>query len=577
MDRRVLIGGAAVGLGAVLWFALTRGTEGGNEIEYRYAAVERGEILLSTSSTGVLVPLTVVDLKSRAGGEVQRLFVEEGSEVRRGDLIALIDPRDTRNSLLQAQSDLSSATARVSQAQTNAELEARQSENSVRDAELRVRQAEIALSRAREENRAQPELTEASVRNAEASLAAAQEGLSRLTSVEFPQRRREAETSLERTTVDEATARAEFDRQTALLERGFVARSSVEQAQRAYESARTSRAVAAQRMETLEAGFATERREQEARVRQAEAALRSARANTNQVVIAEQNLRDAQRALEQSRVSLRAAEDNRLQVRSRRLDVDTARASAVRSRVAVENSQLQLGFTRVEAPRDGVVTVKYLEEGTIVPPGTSLFAQGTSIVQLADVSQMFVECLVDEADIASVREGQDVRIVVEAYPGERFRGVVRKVFPAATSNNNLVTVRVRVEIMDVNKLDRKRTPLRPAMNATCEFVQFVVPEALILPQPALKEEGGETFVLVKGSDPQRPERRAVKVGRRGNEGIEVLEGLKEGEEVVVAEIDLAAMRERMERMQQTEQGGGFGSQQRGGPSQSRRSGGGGGR
>jgi hypothetical protein len=84
-------------------------------------------------------------------------------------------------------------------------------------------------------------------------------------------------------------------------------------------------------------------------------------------------------------------------------------------------------------------------------------------------------------------------------------------------------------------------------------------------------------VEVKTSDPKKPVQREVKTGASGNETIEILEGLKEGEEVVVAKIDLAAMRERQEKMKQVEQGGGFGSMNRGGPSQSRASGGGGGR
>ena len=111
------------------------------------------------------------------------------------------------------------------------------------------------------------------------------------------------------------------------------------------------------------------------------------------------------------------------------------------------------------------------------------------------------------------------------------------------------------------------------MNATCEFVQLDKPDVLTVPQPAVIREDGNTYVRVKTSDPKKPEKREVKLGAVGNESIEILEGLKEGEEVVVAEVDLRAMRDRQAKMQQQQQGGGgLGSLNKGGPSTSRASG-----
>ena len=99
--------------------------------------------------------------------------------------------------------------------------------------------------------------------------------------------------------------------------------------------------------------------------------------------------------------------------------------------------------------------------------------------------------------------------------------------------------------------------LKPGMSATCEFIQIEIKDVLLVPQQAIQREEGKTYVRVKSSDPMKPERREVKLGELGNDGYQVLEGLKEGEEVVIAEINLQQLRERQQRIEQQQQGGGF--------------------
>ena len=557
MNSKVYVGIGAVVLGGIAWFMLTQGTQGGQEVEYRYAPVERGELVLSRSSTGVLVPLTTVDVKSKAGGIVMRLAVEEGTRVVEGDLVAEIDPRDTQALYEQAQADANAAEARVDSAENALVQAERDAANAVKDAELRVRQSQIALARAEQEYETQPELVKASISSARASLRAEVQALNQLRNVEVPQRRRDAETAVRSAETNMLTAEAELERQQELYELGFGAKAPVEQAEASLESARAQYEVAQERMRTLEDDIEGDILASEARVEQAEASLNQAEANSYQVVLAEQDVEAAEKALELANVALTNAKNQELTVRARNIDIRSARANAVRSKVSERNAREQLDFTQVTAPREGVVTLKYLEEGTIIPAGTSTFAEGTSIVQIADTTRMFVECSVDETDIAAVVVDQDVRIVVEAYPGKFFKGKVRKVFPAAESDNSITAVRVRIEVLDLDQIDQDETPLRPGMNADCEFIEFLEPEALLLPQQALKNEDGMTFVLVKTDDPINPEIREVEVGRTGNERVEILSGLEEGEEVVIAEINLAELRERLERIKAAEEGGGL--------------------
>lgn len=602
-----IYGGAALVVAFVLYRLMFAGTQGGAEVEFRYEPVQVGELVLSTSSVGTLVPLTTVDVRSRAGGEVVQLVVDEGSRVRAGDLIALIDPRDNQASFDQASADVESADARVQQAVTNAELQERNSQTSVRNAEVALELAQIRLARAEKDAETQPVLSRAELAGAQAALQAQERALDKLQQVDIPQRRRDAQLAADRASADLAAAQAEMERQRRLFERGYTSKANLDRAVSALAAARQSTGVAQQRLDTLEDDFAADLASQQARVSQARAALDQAQANQARIVISQKALEEARKAVTQAEIDLSQTKNERLTIQTRRLDATAAKSSAVRSRVARANALVQLESTRVVAPRDGVVTTKYIEQGTVIPPGTSVFAQGTSIVQIADTTRMFVECQVDEADIANVRVGQQTRIVVEAYPGRVLRGVVESIAPSATNNGGINTVKVRVAVGEEQPsgppgpgvgapggprstppmgtgpgmggpggmMGLRRAPttdpidLRPGMGANVEFLLLERSNVLVLPQVALRRDGDTTYVLVKSADPLKPERRVVEVGASGNTGIEILEGLEEGEEVVVAEIDLRALRERQEKMLQLEQGGGFGAAQQKGPSRPR--------
>ncbi|MBL8064474.1 MAG: HlyD family efflux transporter periplasmic adaptor subunit [Chthonomonadaceae bacterium] len=591
--------GGVVLVGAALW-VVSNGAQAVSDIEYRYAPVSKSDLMLSTSSTGVLVPLTKVDVKSKAGGKVVKLFVEEGTPVVAGQTIALIDPEDTRAIYQQAEADVSSANARVSQARINATIEQGNSVDRVKGAEIALYLARTRLAKVEQTSRVQPVLVSADIKSAQASLDTAREALRSLEQTTVPQTRRDAKGQYDRSKSDWETNLAELERQQNLLAEGYVSKSAVEKQKSALVTAETAYRLAEQRLKTIETQIDSDLKTARARVRQAEQSLIQAQANENRIPISRHELEEARNNVRTAEVNLSEARTARLNVNLRRSDIATAAAGSVRSQVAMKNAKIQLDSTTVVAPRDGIVTMKYLEEGTIIPPGTSTFAQGTSLVQIADTTTMFIECSVDEADIGSVNLGQQVRIVVEAYPGTTYKGSVKKIFPAAETANSLTIVKVRVQIEgketsesnpgakssrqgivagakgERNGTGQKRseTVLRPGMNATCEFIQFSKKDVLVAPQQAIKREGGKTTVRVKSADPKKPTVREVKVGVSGNDGIEILEGLKEGEEVVIAEIDLKAMRDRQAKMDQVQQGGGLGSMNRGGPSQSRASSGG---
>ncbi|MBN9502887.1 MAG: hypothetical protein BGO01_20315 [Armatimonadetes bacterium 55-13] len=537
---------------ALGYWWVNRGKDDGGDIEYRYAKVERGEIVRSISATGQLVASTTVDIKSKAGGKVVRLAVDEGTFVKKGDLIAEIDPSDTQATYDQASADLTSAQARASQAEANYELQVANSQTSIADAKAALETARVRLAKAKLEAQRQPALTQAAIKTAQAGYDSAVEAKRKLEVVTIPQRRRDAQGTFDRTKADLDVAQAEYDRQKRLLDKGFTTKATLEKAVATLQSARSAFDLAQQELSTLDKDIKVEQATAVADVSRAKAALDQAKANASEIDLSKKSVVEAEKAVKSAEISLQKAQDDAITNRIRNDEVKAAKASTVRSRVSVENAKVQLDSTTVLAPRDGVVTTKYLEEGTIIPPGTSTFAQGTSIVQLSDVTTMYVECAVVEADISQVKVGQQVRIVTEAFRASPAKGIVTRVNPAATTENNITAVKVRIKVVDQGK-DR----LLPGMTATCEFITLSKPNVLVVPSQAVERDGGKNYVQIKSTDPKKPRRVEVKVGETGNEGTEIVDGLKEGDEVVTATIDLAQLRETQQKMEAAAEGGGL--------------------
>jgi HlyD family secretion protein len=506
----------------------------------------------STTANGLVEALTKVDVKSRAGGEIVELLVEEGDFVRPGDLIAVIDRRDNEANRDRAAAQRDADLARARSAEVTVALEERANNTELAAAENDLRAARIRLERAEIQARTQPAISDAAVNSARANLRAAEEDLQRFDSVEAPLIRRETQGEVERTRTALEVARRNVDRQRELVEKGFAAASALDQAEAQLAAANTSFQIAQQRLSTLDREIQSQRQSRQLAVDRARTALDEALANTASVSVQQKNLEEARTSLRQAEVAVQRARDNQRRIQQQKLNADASRATVRQSEVQLRNAQLQLDQTRVVAPRAGVVTAKYLEEGSIIPAATSAFAEGTSIVQLSDVNELFIVCPVDENDVSGVKVGQQVRIIIEAFPRARVKGVVERISPAANTVNNITTIPVRVRITEEDKAQ-----IKPGMTATCEFITLKRENVLYVPSQAVRTEDGKTYVLVKTGETTPPAIRFVEVGARGNDSTEILSGLQEGEEVVVAEINLAELRQTQQRMMEAQQGGGL--------------------
>ncbi|NLE64307.1 MAG: HlyD family efflux transporter periplasmic adaptor subunit [Elusimicrobia bacterium] len=173
-------------------------------------------------------------------------------------------------------------------------------------------------------------------------------------------------------------------------------------------------------------------------------------------------------------------------------------------------------MTPLIAPIEGEVIVQTIKPGKNVT---------TSDVVLVLSDRLIVKAQVDETDIGKVQLGQKVRISLDAYPQIQVSGSVDHIYYESTVVNNVTTYDVDIvpdEIPDV---------FRSGMSATVSIVRESVEKALLLPRDAVRQENGQSSVLVETDG--KPERRGVVTGLSDEKNVQITEGLTTDDRVVI--------------------------------------------
>ena len=170
------------------------------------------------------------------------------------------------------------------------------------------------------------------------------------------------------------------------------------------------------------------------------------------------------------------------------------------------------------SPVSGIVTEKKALQGMRFMPGEALY-------QVADLSAVWVVADVFEQDIGQVRTGAKAKVRINAYPDKTFEGTISYVYPTLKAETR--TIPVRIDLPNPNN------QLKPGMFAQLELPTAAKGAVVTVPNSAVIDSGTRQIVLVQARE-GRLEPRDVKLGARSDERIEVLDGVREGEQVVVA-------------------------------------------
>ncbi|MCC7494048.1 MAG: efflux RND transporter periplasmic adaptor subunit [Fimbriimonadaceae bacterium] len=346
------------------------------------------------------------------------------------------------------------------------------------------------------------------------------------------QRARSSEREAGTAGYDVTAAQATLAQADADLEAAKAQAKQVDLRQQELAAARSALARAESSTRAAQARTATgdlrQRDEEEAAAarEQARAARSQAEANRRQVALRQDDVEAARAQLKQAEAALLQAAVLPLQVAERRSAVRGSQAAIARRSAELRNAQEQYADTIIRAPRNGVVIERFVEEGTIITSGRSSISEGTKIVTLADVTQLYCLAEVDESDVADVATGQAAELTVEAFPEAKFAATVRKVYPQGKVESDVTLFTVELAVAP------SKTLLRPGMTAEIEILTAVRKDVLLVPAEAVKE-GPKGFVVevMRGETPTEVE---VKTGIQSTDQIEVTDGLSEADEVVIA-------------------------------------------
>jgi HlyD family secretion protein len=467
--RRRLWALAAVGL---LLLALSLGS--GSSAALRNAALHEarpGPVTIRLSERGELRALDSVTISSEADIPIIHL-VPEGTQAKKGDLLVRFDPGKYEVALDEAKS-------------------ARQV-------------AEADLRRAGQEADAQREKLLAEIARYESEAQVAQLDLDELKKKPLPEDRTRAHLELDRARVAARQAQARLKVLPRLVDKGFVTKETMEEAELKAIASRADLQAAEVQYAKVEAG-----------------------ATPVELEKATMRLEQAKFALEKARSGMES------QVQSYGAIVERERANVLRSQNLIEKAEVKLKRTELYAPRDGlVVYARGNGTGEQVALGMIPF-EGQALLYLPDLAAMAVDTEVNEIDIGKVQIGGPAEVQLEAYPGTSFRAKVLKIGSLAKRKQGGAGSASGVKVFEVTaQIESQDARLKPGLSATVDIIVDRQESAIAVPLSAIVARGQDHLVLV--SDDGTIEERKVVLGMSNEHQVVVKEGLNAGERVVVA-------------------------------------------
>jgi membrane fusion protein (multidrug efflux system) len=351
-------------------------------------------------------------ISARVGGTVIEVNVDDNQFVKAGTVLLRIDPKDYQVALDKAQADANAAGATAQAAQIGVPIVTTTSESRLNTADAGVGAARAGVRAARGE----VDVARAQFNSAQARL-------------------RESE------------ARSQLARQNLARMKQLIARDEISQQQ--YDGAVSDSQAAAAAVDSARA-----------QVAQAE----------QQVPVAESHVAQAEAALVQAEAAASSARTRPQEIANSRAQAGSANAKFQLNRTVVEQAELNLQYTVIRAPVDGVVSRKSVELGQVIQAGQPLLA-------LVEVEDVWATANYKETQLKNMRVGQPAEVSVDAYGGRKYRGHIDSIAAAtgarfsllppenATGNYVKVVQRVPVKIVFEKGQDPQHL-LRPGMSVS---------------------------------------------------------------------------------------------------------------
>ncbi|MBI4962112.1 MAG: efflux RND transporter periplasmic adaptor subunit [Desulfomonile tiedjei] len=202
---------------------------------------------------------------------------------------------------------------------------------------------------------------------------------------------------------------------------------------------------------------------------------------------------------------------------------EMAKARTLKSRAELDYWESQLSYATIAAPIKGTVASVNTMQGETVVTGLN----APTFIRIIDLDHLEVLAYVDENDIGKVQVDQEATFTVAAHQATEFQGKVTSIYPSATIQDNVVYYITSVSV------DNRGGKLRPDMTVNVSIFINRRKGVVTVPHKAVQRDGSRKFVFAANNG--LPEKRFLKIGLRDQSYIEILDGLKEGELVIIGD------------------------------------------
>jgi HlyD family secretion protein len=452
---------------------------GGSGDEAEAAAlypVRRGPLTISIAERGTINNRDKVVVKCKVRGRTSIIWIiEEGKLVTKGDLLLELDSSEFVERKATQEITVSNAEANFKRARENLAVARNQAESDNAQAELDLRFAKLDLQK--------------------------------YVQGEYPQELQSAQNDI--TIAKEELTRAEdkLAGSERLATEGYLSRTELE----------------ADRL-------AARRKQLDLELTESKLTVLTDFTHTRQMQKLESDVQQAELALERTR---RKASADILRAE---VDLNAKETEYKREKDQLEDLLEQIANCTINAPVDGLVVYattssrhwwrnqEPLAEGREVREREELF-------HLPTAKAMMSEIKIHESSLERISVGMPVRITVSALPGREFSGKVARISPMPDAQSAWMNPDLKVFNTQID-LDGENGELRPGMSCETEIVVEQHEDVLFVPLQTVQQVKGEPTVFVQG--PDGIEERQIKIGLDNDRSVHVLEGLAEGDQVLLA-------------------------------------------
>lgn len=477
--------------------------------------VQRSRLTAAVSTTGNLVMPSQAKLAFGTAGMVAEVNVRDGDRVEKGQPLAKLDR------LTVASLEKTVAQVRLDLKKAQDDLDTAQNPYSSTDlakGEADVTNAQVAINTASDQlEKAITPYTEtviedarAQVRNAQVSLDGATDNLEVV---------RKSDPNGNNLRKLEYEYNYYESKHGEMLNKFSEGKASQDDIDRAWNNLVTAK----EKLDSARIQSEMNLRDAENKVKVAQESLVKAKDHLNDVLAEPDSLivEQRQKQLTVAQLTLKDAEKKLADMRAgaEPLNVAVKKAEIARAQIALDNALESLNKATMVAPFPGIVSKVDAEIGDSV-------ASNKVIVTLIDPSTVEMNAVVDETDVAKVKPGQEVAITMDALPNVSLRGKINSIAATATRTQGVVNYNLRVGVTP-----QRGVELKEGLTALANIVVEQRDNVLVVPSRAVKTSGREKVVqvMVDGT----PQARVVKTGMSDERNMEITDGLKEGETVVV--------------------------------------------